>query len=127
MARAETLGYPAIRGAVIIRSPGLRWSRARVCSGRSGFGAGPLAYSFFPENGVGLQAAGVAAGLLVLPGLMEFLAAPSSTAAGLLHGQRETSAPLLYTLIGHGLVGPPLGFLPSIGRQRPIHASAAPQ
>ena len=109
MARAETLGDPAIRGAVIISSLGLALVAGVILFGALAFGAGPLAHSFFAENGVGLEAAGIAAGLLVLLGFMEFLAAPGSTAAGLLRGRRDTSAPMLYTLIGHWVVGAPIG------------------
>ena len=40
---------------------------------------------------------------------MELFAGPGSAAAGLLRGQRDTRAPMLYTLIGHWVVGAPLG------------------
>ena len=69
MARAETLGDPAIRRAVTISSLGLALVAGAILFGALAFGAGPLAHSFFAESGVGLAAAGIAAGLLVLLGV----------------------------------------------------------
>ena len=87
----------------------MRWSAGAILFGALAFGAQPLAHGFFADNAAGLAAAGIAAGLLVLLGFMELLAGPGSTAAGLLRGQRDTRAPMLYTLIGHWVVGAPIG------------------
>jgi multidrug resistance protein, MATE family len=72
-------------------------------------GAEPLAAAAFDATPTGLAAAGLAAGLLVLLGLMELAGGPGSAAAGLLRGLKDTSAPMLYTLLGHWALGAPLG------------------
>lgn len=72
-------------------------------------GAAPLAGAFFDDSATGIAAAGLAAGLLVLLGIIEFAANPGLAAAGLLRGRRDTRAPMLYTLIGYWLLGAPLG------------------
>ena len=72
-------------------------------------GARPLADRFFDAGAVGLAASGLAAGLLLLLGVMEFVGAPSAVAAGLLRGRKVTRAPMLFALIGHWGVGAPIG------------------
>ena len=105
MARAETLGDPAIRRAVTASGLGLALVAGAILFGALMFGARPLADGFFDEGAEGLAAAGLAVGLLMLLGVMELMAGPGSTAAGLLRGRKDTRAPMLYTLIGHWVVG----------------------
>ena len=109
MARAETLGDPAIRRAVTASGLGLSLVAGAILFGALTLGARPLADGFFDDGAEGLAAAGLAVALLMLLGVMELMAGPGSTAAGLLRGRKDTRAPMLYTLIGHWAVGAPLG------------------
>ena len=54
-------------------------------------------------------------GLLLLLGLMEFVAGPGLAAAGLLRGRKDTRAPMLFSLLGHWAVGAPVGLCPLRG------------
>lgn len=72
-------------------------------------GAGPLAGAFFDDSPAGVAAAGLAVGLLVLLGVLEFIFTPGAAAAGLLRGRKDTRAPMIYALVGHWAVGAPLG------------------
>src|SRR5690606_28840749 len=49
----------------------------------------------------------MAAGLLLLLGMMEVIVNPGSAAAGLLRGLKDTRAPMLFTLAGYWAVGAP--------------------
>lgn len=109
MARAETLGDPAIRRAVTASGLGLSLILGASLFLALALGAQPIAHGFFDESAAGIAAAGLAAGLLVLLGFMEFLGGPGSTALGLLRGRKDTRAPMLYTLVGHWAVGAPIG------------------
>jgi MATE family multidrug resistance protein len=109
MARAEAHDDPAARGAVTASGLCLALVAGSTLFGALMLGARPLAEGFFDESPEGLAAAALAIGLLMLLGLMELLAGPGSTAAGLLRGRRETRAPMLYILVGHWLVGVPVG------------------
>ena len=109
MARAETLGDPAIRRAVTASGLGLALLAGAILFGALTLGAQPLADGFFDDGAEGLAAAGLAVGLLMLLGVMELMAGPGSTAAGLLRGRKDTRAPMLYTLVGNWVVGAPLG------------------
>ena len=60
-------------------------------------------------SAVGLAASGLAAGLLLLLAVMEFVLAPSAAAAGLLRGRKDTRAPMLFALIGQWGIGAPVG------------------
>jgi MATE family multidrug resistance protein len=68
-----------------------------------------LSQAFFDDSGAGAAAASFAVGLLLLLGIMEFVANPGLGAAGLLRGQKDTRVPMLFTLAGYWLVGAPLG------------------
>lgn len=72
-------------------------------------GSGPLADAFFDNSAAGLSAASLAAGLLVLLGVMELVFVPGAAAAGLLRGRKDTRAPMTYAFIGHWAIGAPLG------------------
>jgi MATE family multidrug resistance protein len=109
MARARTLGDPVVQRAVIASSLFLSVAFGIVICLALAFGAEPLAEVFFDGSAAGLAGAGLAAGLLVLLGVMEFLVGPGSAAAGLLRGRQDTRAPMLYVLIGHWGVGAPTG------------------
>jgi MATE family multidrug resistance protein len=109
MARAEALGDPALRGAVIPASLALSLGLGLAICAPILSGAGSLAGSVFDATATGLAAASIAAGLLVLLGVMELITGPGSAAAGLLRGMKDTRAPMLYTLVGHWALGAPLG------------------
>jgi MATE family multidrug resistance protein len=109
MARAETLGDPAIRRAVTASGLGLSLGLGASLCLALVLAAQPIAQGFFDDTAAGIAAAGLAGGLLVLLGFMELLAGPGSTAAGLLRGRKDTRAPMLFTLIGHWAVGAPVG------------------
>jgi MATE family multidrug resistance protein len=72
-------------------------------------GAGHLADVFFDDSPAGAAAAGLAVGLLVLLGLMEFIFVPGAAASGLLRGRKDTRVPMIYALVGHWGVGAPVG------------------
>jgi MATE family multidrug resistance protein len=109
MARAETLGDPELRKAVTASGLGLSLIAGASLFGAFWLGAPPLADGFFGDGAEGLAAAGLAVGLLMLLGVMELVASPGSAAAGLLRGQKDTRAPMFYTLVGNWVVGAPLG------------------
>ena len=109
MARAETLGDPRTGRAVVTGSLVLSLAFGAVIFLLLAVGAAPLADAFFDDSAAGLAAAGLAAGLLVLLGLLEFIIGPGSAATGLLRGRRDTRAPMIYILVGHWAVGAPLG------------------
>jgi MATE family multidrug resistance protein len=109
IARAETLADPALRRAVTAGALGLAVIFGAILLAALMVGAAPLANGFFGESDTGVMAAGIAVGLLLLLGVMEFLGTPGSTAAGILRGQKDTRAPMVATLFGHWAVGAPLG------------------
>jgi MATE family multidrug resistance protein len=111
MARARALDDPGLRRAVVACGLVLGLGGGTLLLAALAAGAQPLAHGFFDASPAGLAAAGLAAQLLVLLGLMELLAGPGLAAAGLLRGQRDTRAPMLFSLIGHWAVGAPLGLL----------------
>ena len=110
MARAQSLGDAALQRAVTASSLllsllfGVGICAALVLAAR------PLARSFFDDSEAGVAAAGIAAGLLVLLGVLEFLVGPGSAAAGLLRGRKDTRMPMLCTLVGQWAVGAPVAF-----------------
>jgi len=116
MARAETLGDQAIRGAVTASGLGLSLVLGACLFLALSLGAQPIARGFFDDSAAGTAAAGLAAGLLVLLGFMELLAGPGSTAAGLLRGRKDTRAPMVFTLVGHWAVGAPIGIYLSVAQ-----------
>lgn len=69
----------------------------------------PLATTFFSPTPAGLAAAGMAAGLLLLLGAMEFIVNPGAVAGSLLRGRKDTRMPMIFTLSGYWAVGAPLG------------------
>jgi MATE family multidrug resistance protein len=111
IARAESLGDAA--GARATVASGMLLSL--VCGTAIGLaiagGAGPLAGAFFDATDAGRAAAGLALVLLVLLGLIEFVANPGLAAAGILRGRRDTRAPMLYVLLGNWAIGAPLGLI----------------
>lgn len=109
MARAHTLGDVAMQRAVTSGSLVLSLGFGLAICLALGIGAGPLAHGFFDGSPAGLAAAGLAAGLLVLLGVMELIVGPGSAAAGLLRGRKVTRAPMVYVLTGHWAVGAPIG------------------
>ncbi len=72
-------------------------------------GAAPLSSAFFDGSAVGVAASGLAVGLLVLLGAMEFVFVPGAAAAGLLRGRMDSRAPMVFSVVGHWAVGAPLG------------------
>jgi MATE family multidrug resistance protein len=110
-ARARTLGDPELQRAVVAGSLGLGLAAGALLLAALAAGAQPLAQNFFDASPAGLAAAALAAQLLLLLGLMELLAGPGLAAAGLLRGQKDTRAPMLFSLFGHWAIGAPLGLL----------------
>ena len=109
MARAETMADPALQHAVI---------RSSICLGLAGglllfaclvAAADPLATAFLGADQIG-AAASLAAGLLILLGVIELFESPCLAAAGLLRGRKDTRAPMLFTIAGNWVIGAPLGF-----------------
>jgi MATE family multidrug resistance protein len=109
MARAENLGDSQQGRAVVTSGLVLSLAFGAVIFLLLAGGAGPLADAFFDQSAAGRGAAGLAAGLLLLLGLMEFIIGPGSTAAGLLRGRKDTRAPMVYVLIGHWAFGASIG------------------
>jgi multidrug resistance protein, MATE family len=109
MARAESLGDARAGRAVVASSLWLSTLFGiAICVLLSG-SAEWLAVRFFDGSAVGVAAARLAVGLLILLGLTEFIIGPGSAAAGLLRGRKDTRAPMVYALIGHWTVGAPIG------------------
>jgi MATE family multidrug resistance protein len=108
MARAETLGDPALRRAVTTSSLMLSLSFGIGLCVLIALGAAPLAHGVLGGNPTGLVAAGLAVNLLMLLGVMECLLGPGSAAAGLLRGRKDTRMPMLYSLVGQWAVGVPI-------------------
>lgn len=109
MARTESLGDAGIGRAVVTSSLVLSLAFGALLFLLLAGGAGPLADAFFDASPAGLAAAGLAAGILVLLGVLEFIFVPGSAAAGLLRGRKDTRTPMVYALIGHWAVGAPVG------------------
>ena len=110
-ARARTLDDPALDRAVVTGSLSLGLASGALLLAALAAAAQPLAHGFFDASPAGLAAAGLAARLLLLLGLMEIIAGPGLTAAGLLRGRKDTRAPMLFSLLGHWAVGAPLGLV----------------
>lgn len=109
MARAEGIGDAGAARAVAMSSILLSLvSGAAVCV-LIGGGAAPLAAAFFDQSPAGQAAAALSLGLLLLLGFIELVGNPGLAAAGLLRGRKDTRAPMTYVLVGHWLVGAPLG------------------
>jgi MATE family multidrug resistance protein len=109
MARADSLGDARTGRAVVASSLVLSLAFGAAIFLVLAGSAAPLADAFFDDSAAGVAAAGLAAGLLVLLGVMEFIVGPGSAAAGLLRGRKDTRAPMVYVLVGHWAVGAPLG------------------
>lgn len=109
MARAQALGDAALGRAVTLASLVIASVLGLVMLVLLGTGAGPLATAFFDDGAAGIAAAQIAAGLLVLLGLVQLAGYPGLAAGGLLRGRRDTRAPMVYMVIGYWVVGAPLG------------------
>jgi multidrug resistance protein, MATE family len=108
MARAEVLDDPGVRRAVTFGSLGLSIGAGAALLAALALVSTPLAYGILDDSQAGLAAAGMAAGLLLLLGMMELIVNPGAAAAGLLRGQKDTRAPMIFTLVGYWAVGAPL-------------------
>ncbi len=109
MARSVADGDPSFRRSVALGAMGLSLlAGIGISLGLSAVST-PLATTFFHPTPAGLVAAGTAAGLLLLLGVMEFVANPGAVAGGLLRGRRDTRMPMIYTLVGYWAVGAPAG------------------
>src|SRR5690606_13250115 len=109
MARAESLQDVRTGRALIFSSLGLSTIFGTAIFLMLAVAAEPFAMAFFDDGAAGFAAMQLAAVLLVLLGLVEFLSGPGSAAAGLLRGRKDTRAPMIYVLVGHWAVGAPLG------------------
>jgi multidrug resistance protein, MATE family len=108
-ARAEALKDPVLRRHVVTSGSAMAMIAGSLLFAVLAIAARPLSDRFFDAGSVGLAASGLAAGLLVLLGLMELVGAPGAVAAGLLRGRKVTRAPMLLALVGHWGVGAPIG------------------
>ncbi len=109
MARANALADPDLCRRVTRSAIWLAAASGTVlCLGLTA-SAAPLSETFFDRSAAGIAAASLSVGLLVLLGVMEFIANPGIGAAGLLRGRKDTRVPMLCTLAGYWLVGAPLG------------------
>jgi MATE family multidrug resistance protein len=63
----------------------------------------------FDRSEIGVAAAGLTFGLVILLGVTELCEAPSATAAGLLRGVKDTRLPMIYVLFGYWVISAPLG------------------
>lgn len=108
MARADTLADPLLQHSVI---------RSSLCLGLAGgvlslaglaFAADPLAATLLGASQISV-AARLAAGLLLLLGIIALFEGPCLAAAGLLRGRKDTRAPMLFAIAGNWIVGAPLG------------------
>jgi MATE family multidrug resistance protein len=109
MARAVTVGDQPLRRSVALGGLGLSFLAGIGISLGLAAVSTPLATTFFHPTPAGLVAAGTAAGLLLLLGVMEFLVNPGAVAGGLLRGRKDTRMPMIYTLVGYWAVGAPAG------------------
>jgi MATE family multidrug resistance protein len=108
MARAETLGDPALQHTVIRSSIWLSLAGGLLLFAGLAAAADPLATTFLGAGQIGATA-GLAAGLLLILGVIEFFESPCLAAAGLLRGRKDTRAPMLFTIAGNWVIGAPLG------------------
>ena len=109
VARAEALADARTGRAVVTSSLGLSSLFGTAVGLLLAAGAAPIATGFFDGSAAGAAAAQIAAGLLVLLGLIQFAGYPGLTAAGLLRGRKDTRVPMLYMLAGYWAIGAPLG------------------
>ena len=108
MARAETLADPAMQNEVIRSSIFLGLGSGLLLFAGLAAVADPLSTAFLGADQIG-AAAGLAAGLLLLLGVIELFESPCLAAAGLLRGRKDTRAPMLFTIAGNWVIGAPLG------------------
>jgi multidrug resistance protein, MATE family len=109
MARAETKGDPERSRRVIRSALWLTSASGTLLFLGLAAAAMPLSHAFFGTTAAGLAAASLSVSLLLLLGVMEFVANPGLGAAGILRGRKDTRAPMFYTLAGYWLIGAPLG------------------
>jgi MATE family multidrug resistance protein len=108
-ARAETFGDAGAAWNVTVSSIFLALASGGAVCLLIIWGAGPLAAGLFDDGHAGQAAAALSLGLLVLLGFVELVGNPGIAAAGLLRGRKDTRAPMTYVLVGHWLVGVPVG------------------
>lgn len=109
MARAVALQEPGAARAVGTASLGLAMTGGLALLLLLGWGARPLASAFFGSGPVGIAAAQIASGLLVLLGLIQLAGYPGLAASGLMRGRKDSRTPMVCMLAGYWAVGAPLG------------------
>jgi len=109
MARTESLGDAQGGRAVVSSSLALSVILGTLLFATLAGAARPLAAAFFDASAAGIAAAQVAIVLLILLGLIEFVASPGLAAAGLLRGRMDTRAPMVFVLAGYWAISAPLG------------------
>lgn len=109
MALAVAARDPARCKQVVTSALGLGVLAGTCLLGTLAVGADPITRSILDPTATGVAAASTAAGLLLILGLMELVANPSSAAAGLLRGRKDTRVPMMITLLGYWIVAAPLG------------------
>jgi MATE family multidrug resistance protein len=110
MARAETLTDPVLQHSVIRSSLWLGLAGGVLSLATLASAAEPLATTLLGAGQISV-AASLAAGLLLLLGIIELFEGPCLAAAGLLRGRKDTRAPMLFAIAGNWIVGAPLGIL----------------
>jgi MATE family multidrug resistance protein len=110
-ARALALHEPGAARAVATSSLAIAATGGLALALLLAAGAGPLASAFFgaSDDAAGRAAAEIAAGLLVLLGLIQLAGYPGLAASGLLRGRKDSRTPMLCMLAGYWAVGAPLG------------------
>jgi multidrug resistance protein, MATE family len=111
MARVEGLGDRATGRIVVASGLGLSLITGVMLCAALALAAAPLSTAFFEQGVAGAAAASLAIGLMLLLAGMEVVSNPGAAAAGLLRGQRDARAPMVYSLFGNWLVGAPLGMV----------------
>lgn len=109
IARADSLGAARAASAVVAASLGISLVLGALVFATLIGAAWPLSATFFDNSSAGYAAAQLALGLLLLLGLIEFVANPGLAAAGLLRGRKDTRMPMVYVLVGNWAVGAPIG------------------
>jgi MATE family multidrug resistance protein len=115
MALAETATDPALCRQVMWSALGLGALSGTCLLFALVLAADPIAQLILDHSTTGAAAAVIAAGLLLILGMMELIGNPGSAATGLLRGRKDTRVPMMITLFGYWVIAAPLGLWLSEG------------
>lgn len=115
IARAESAGGLAERRTVIANSIMLAAFAGACLLAMLLFGAEDLSRSVLGGPSGNQAATTLAAQLIVMLAIMEFLAPLGATASGLMRGRKDTKATMIFSLIGNWAISAPLGLYLSAG------------